>query len=918
MPQRRVREYAVDFSKRLDNTFEEHTDYNQQKVSIKLVDFIAGAERDIVPDENGDRYLKVVEAGSAGPHNHFLKDGDIQSIHGVLYAFNNETSGAINITDKDGKLFIQSPFEGEFLTMATGTQGQLVKDSIQTLQLRSRYIIGNQAIVFPKPIVKGVFDVVKKSELLKGDKDAVVLEVSSAGESKIVKLLGGKGTNEAYEQFELAGLKFGINYGSKVYELPFQIKLNDFVAERYPGTEKRYSEFASAVTVFDKKDGDFDYRIYMNHILDHRGYRFFQSSFDPDEKGTILSVNHDFWGTWITYVGYFLLYFGLMAILFSRYTRFNDLRKQLEKLKKIKSKLSVVVFLMWSIFGFAQIDSHEHTASNKQVIDSILAENISPKSEADRFGRLVIQDLGGRMMPVNTYASELLRKLSKYDYYEDADANQAFLSMHESPLLWYSVPIIYLSKKKADTIRNIIGLPKEDKYATLADFFTERGVYKLAPYLEEAYKTQQPNAFQKQFKEADERVNLLFNTLEQEHLKLFPLPDDPNNKWVSPNEFRKEGYVVEDTLYANFINTGFQAYLYVLNQDKQSGNFEKSRELLDAIKITQKEIGAAVMLSENKINSEITYNRYDIFKRLFSWYLYAGTLLFVVVLIELLRERGKLWYYLNRVLTVAIYALLVIHTVGLGYRWYISGHAPWSDAYESMIYVAWATMAFGAVFGYRSKLTLASTAFVTAMILMIAHWNWMDPAIANLQPVLNSYWLMIHVAVIVASYGPFTLGMILGLVALILMIVTNSNNKEKFKLHVKELTAINEMALTVGLVMLTIGNFLGGMWANESWGRYWGWDPKETWALISIMVYAFVLHMRLIPGLGGRLGYNVASIIAFGSIMMTYFGVNFYLSGLHSYASGDQIVSLQFIFIAIAAISLVTLFAHYKYKRFYR
>ena len=238
--------------------------------------------------------------------------------------------------------------------------------------------------------------------------------------------------------------------------------------------------------------------------------------------------------------------------------------------------------------------------------------------------------------------------------------------------------------------------------------------------------------------------------------------------------FRKEGYVVEDTLYANFINTGFQAYLYVLNQDKQSGNFEKSRELLDAIKITQKEIGAAVMLSENKINSEITYNRYDIFKRLFSWYLYAGTLLFVVVLIELLRERGKLWYYLNRVLTVAIYALLVIHTVGLGYRWYISGHAPWSDAYESMIYVAWATMAFGAVFGYRSKLTLASTAFVTAMILMIAHWNWMDPAIANLQPVLNSYWLMIHVAVIVASYGPFTLGMILGLVALILMIVTNT------------------------------------------------------------------------------------------------------------------------------------------------
>ena len=242
-----------------------------------------------------------------------------------------------------------------------------------------------------------------------------------------------------------------------------------------------------------------------------------------------------------------------------------------------------------------------------------------------------------------------------------------------------------------------------------------------------------------------------------------------------------------------------------------------------------------------------------------------------------------------------IFGLFAIHTAGLILRWYISGHAPWSDAYESMIYVAWATMFFGLAFGRKSDLTIASTAFVTAMILMVAHWNWMDPAIANLQPVLNSYWLMIHVAVIVASYGPFTLGMILGVVCLLLMIFTNSKNKKKIDLNIKELTIINEMALTVGLVMLTIGNFLGGMWANESWGRYWGWDPKETWALISIMVYAFVIHMRLVPGLRGKFAFNLSAIIAYGSILMTYFGVNFYLSGLHSYASGDQIMSVKFI-----------------------
>jgi len=260
----------------------------------------------------------------------------------------------------------------------------------------------------------------------------------------------------------------------------------------------------------------------------------------------------------------------------------------------------------------------------------------------------------------------------------------------------------------------------------------------------------------------------------------------------------------------------------------------------------------------------------------------------------------------------------VIHTLGLIARWYISGHAPWSDAYESMIYVAWATMLFGLLFGRKSDITFASTAFVASMILMIAHWNWMDPAIANLQPVLNSYWLMIHVAIIVGSYGPFTLGMILGLVSLLLMIFTNKENKDKMLLNIKELTVINEMSLTVGLVMLTIGNFLGGMWANESWGRYWGWDPKETWALISIMIYAFVIHMRLIPGLRSRWTFNIWSVVAFSSIIFTYFGVNFYLAGLHSYQSGQQVGSIKFIAIAVFIVFVIGLLSYRKYNRYFK
>ena len=265
-----------------------------------------------------------------------------------------------------------------------------------------------------------------------------------------------------------------------------------------------------------------------------------------------------------------------------------------------------------------------------------------------------------------------------------------------------------------------------------------------------------------------------------------------------------------------------------------------------------------------------------------------------------------------------VYLLFVSHTAGLILRWYISGHAPWSDAYESILYVSWATLAMGIALGRKSDLTLAATTFVTSMLLWIAHQSWVDPAVANLVPVLDSYWLMIHVAVIVGSYGPLTVGMILGIVSLILMIMTNEKNKQRMDLNLKELTIINELALTVGLIMLTIGNFLGGQWANESWGRYWGWDPKETWALISILIYAFVIHTRLVPGLRGRWTFNFLSIVAYASIMMTFFGVNFYLVGLHSYASGAQVITPSFIWYCVVGVILLGGISFWKHKKIFK
>ena len=331
----------------------------------------------------------------------------------------------------------------------------------------------------------------------------------------------------------------------------------------------------------------------------------------------------------------------------------------------------------------------------------------------------------------------------------------------------------------------------------------------------------------------------------------------------------------------------------------------------------QRKVGGEVMPSEEKVKLELFYNKYDIFKGLFWKYMLASLFLFIVVIVQIFKK-SKVVEILVKVLSVVIVLLFVYHTIGLGVRWYISGHAPWSNGYESMIYISWATMLFGLILGRKSALTLAATTFVVSMILMIAHWNWLDPSIGNLEPVLDSYWLMIHVSIIVGSYGPFTLSMILGFLVLLLYVFTNSKNKERLDLVIKEITIVNEMSIMIGLVMLTIGNFLGGMWANESWGRYWGWDPKETWALINIMIYAFILHMRLIPGLRGRFSFNFMAVFAFASILMGYLGVNHLLSGLHSYAAGDVVPIPNEIWGWLLTCVVLSVLAFFKYRKYYK
>jgi cytochrome c-type biogenesis protein CcsB len=885
------------------NDFSLGGEFNAIPFEVVHQSFILNGKETVKPSEKGELMLKMVESSGGTRHEHYLKAGEVQNIHNVLFAFNKLTEGAINITMEGDAYTIQSPFDGNFMRMADKFQGQVTKNTPQALMLRSLYNMGGAQFVFPEPAMKGEL-VLESNNDFKDKKtdDALVVTIKSQGKEETVTLVGSKGKQGIPQSIKIGKLEFTLFFGSKLYTTPFSIALDDFVADKYPGTDKSYSAFKSKITLVDTKNKiNRKDSIFMNHVLDYEGYRFFQAGFDPDEKGTQLSVSHDYWGTWITYIGYFLLYTGMMAILFNSHTRFASLKEKLEKVKaKRKAFLGLILLLCFPTF------SQNNTPPSKEKALKLLKEHLVSEEHAAEFGKLVIQD-AGRMKPLNTFSSELLRKVSKSDTYEGINSDQALISMTQFPEYWYNLPIIYL-KRGNDSIRKIIGIEKDAKYAPLVSFFDEKGGYKLASYLDAAYKEAVPNQFQKDFIDADKKVNLFYSALSGQILKVFPVPGDASNKWLSYLEITHPTGTALDSI-KNIV----PFYLNAVDRSTVSGDYKLPNSLLKGLNSYQEKYGKAVMLSDRKVSSEILYNKYDIFKRLFYLYMLAGVLMLTFCIVQIFKDSK----FIRITITVfhgLIGLFFVLHTLGLVVRWYISGHAPWSDAYESMIYVAWATMFFGLAFGRKSKLTVASTAFVVSIILMVAHWQWMDPSIGNLQPVLNSYWLMIHVAVIVASYGPFTLAMVLGLVAMFLMIFTTAKNKEKIKLSIDEITYINEMALTVGLVMLTIGNFLGGQWANESWGRYWGWDPKETWALISIMVYAFVIHARFVPALRGRWIYNVMSVLAFASILMTYFGVNFHLSGLHSYASGEK-QNVTYYFIILAVVLVITAIAYIPYKK---
>jgi len=871
-----------------------------KKFRFKAVKFIPNA-RQIITElpSGGDPYMMLVASSGMGRQNVSIKYNTTQKLGSSLLNFGNDIiPGAVNVKLENGNLLINTDDTLVVVSMAGNPNDTLLPGKWHPFETRMLYQQDNLSLVLTNFYEHGGLDYVPNPNRNANTQDVLMVEVSSGDENLQVMLHGGKGYTGEPEQFQFNGANITMSYGSKNILLPFSLKLVDFQLERYPGSNSPSSYASDVILVDPTKNLKQPYRIFMNNVLNYRGYRFFQSSYDRDELGTILSVNHDYWGTFFTYLGYLLMAIGMFLTPFNHNSRFAHLGDVIRRNRKLAKTVSAIVLFLLA-FNLPVMGQH---GLHHLAVDEIPVVN---KEQAKEFGKLLVQSNDGRIKPVNTLSSEILRKVSRKSTLFGMTSDQIILGMLSQPSVWQQVPMIKVGHKEIMHLLKV-----EGNYASYFDFIDmSNGNYKLQEFVSSAYakKPSQRNMFDKEVMKVDERLNICYMVYTGGFFNLLPNPTDPLKPWFSP-ESKLTGLSTEDS---SFVAGIIPMYLEAIAKN----NISSASKLVNGIAKYQRKYGGHVIPSRSKVNAELTYNRLMIFDNLSMIYGLLGFIMLIFAFIELFKA-SKAIKITIKILTILIILGFLAETAGMILRWYISGHAPWSNGYESLIYIGWVTMLAGIVFSRKSSMTLAATSVLASIILMVAHLSWMDPEITNLVPVLKSYWLTIHVSIITASYGFLALGMLLGFVNLIIMIFKNKNNFSNLESKIIELTAINERTLMIGLYMLTVGTFLGGVWANESWGRYWGWDPKETWALVSVLVYTFILHMHYIPGLKNNFSFNFASLMGYSSIMMTYFGVNYYLSGLHSYASGDPVPVPVFIYYTLAVVIILSIWAFVNDKRF--
>lgn len=898
-----LKNYPAVFSSFSNNKMKRSVRFSDHNIKFEILEFFIHAKKYIRYSRNGEPLMHFTTSSSGEREEVILSPGQIYNTGGMIFSFQEQKTEIKNNRNihffmKNDSLYFHSQVEVIRTSMIDHTSEIILAGASHPFVSSALYYFDSIPVVLQQFMPSGQIDVQGSSNKNSKEASALKIKITCDDDSESILVFGRKEEPGQLFSVSIHSVTIGISYGSMLRKLPFTLRLNDFILKRYPGSHSP-SWFESKVQLFDEKNNsEQEHRIYMNHVLKHRGYRFYQSSYDTDEKGTSLSVNRDGIGTAITYLGYILLALGMLLSLVNKNGRFAALAGFDKKSNRIVKFLLIGILIATSRGIYAQ--SAGRISDTLPVINRELARD---------FCNVLVQDNGGRIEPLNTLASEVLRKVTRKEQYNGQHPDQVLLGMWVYPDIWQREKMIKVSHPE---MQRLLGL--NSSYAAFIDFFEhdQYGGYIFKDQVENAYRKKPVyrSKFDNELIRVDERLNICYLLYTGTVFKIFPDPDDSTFQWHSP--FTSSAvFNGKDSVFAQHILSFFSEEV---RASGKSGNFDLPYAMIKAIRTFQSNYGKEIIPSETRIRAEVFYNNSNLFNFITRLYLLFGLILLLIQFVYFFIPHFSLrWFSIPAIGFIILF--FIAHSFTLALRWYIAGHAPWSNGFEALTFIAWATVLAGLIFSRKSAITISSTAILSALILQTAHLSWMDPQITNLVPVLQSYWLVIHVAVITASYGFLGLGALLAVINLLLMIFHSSGNYERFNKQIIQLTAIIEMTLIAGLYLLTIGTFLGAVWANESWGRYWAWDPKETWALVTVIVYALVLHLRLVPGLKGRVLFTILALISFGSVIMTYFGVNYYLSGLHSYAQGDPLPVPSVVFYCLAAVILILVLAAYNQFR---
>lgn len=643
--------------------------------------------------------------------------------------------------------------------------------------------------------------------------------------------------------------------GMKEEKLPFSLCLQKFEAKMHDGTNA-VADYSSKFTVIDGDDKS-EGEVSMNNIYSHRSYRLYQSSYDEDGKGSVLAINADPYGIPVTYTGYALLFISLVWMLFDPKGGYRKLLKS-----PLLKKGALMTALILSMGNIQTLHAESATGN--------LQNAVLPKETAEKFGELHIL-YNDRICPVQTFALDFCKKIYGARSYQGLTAEQVLSGWVFYGNTWANEPFI---KIKSGEMKTAMNLPD---YASLNTFFNrEMGGYTIGQYVQEYYNGQQ-DKFHQQAADIDGKIQIIMELREGISLKVLPYTFTKNVKATKDHSFIKAGtttwFSPVDKLpqavehqHALYIRNVFS----LLNGDVKAGNTSRVNEFFVKMKKYQEVSSGNSLPTATQYKAERINNAFPFATILFMANLTLGFIALFYTIYRMTKKREI------KVLNIALPILLGVSflalTFGLALRWIISGNVPMSNGYESMLTVAWFVMLISILMQLRIRIVMVFGFLISGFFLLVSHINQMDPAIGQMMPVLNSPLLSIHVSIIMMSYALLSLTFICGIMGICL------------RSHGEELQALSRIFLYPALTCMGFGIFIGAIWANVSWGNYWSWDSKETWALITFMIYAVVVHTQSLPVFRKPLVYHIYITLAFLSIAMTYFGVNYFLTGMHSYA----------------------------------